>query len=165
MILKRKINGHVYGHSSIECTVNGVIFPAIQEITYSHQLEPGHIFAKGKKAARTRGRYAPEDATVKLYKADYDHLRASLSPDYMEKSFVIVVSYGEQGEPLITDTLKGCRIKMAETTSSQDNTDAVMTTVTLDVMEILENSASAVGGALAGVVGAAISNVVANILP
>jgi hypothetical protein len=139
------INGHRFDYSSVEINLGGTIYTAVQEITYSHSLEPGYLRGtKPQKIGRTRGEYNAE-ASIKLYKADYHNLTQMLSllnpiVGYMEASFTITVIYQEiaSSGQLITDVLSGCRMTKAENSHSQSS-DALQVSVDLDVMQIVEN--------------------------
>lgn len=139
------INGHKFDYSSIELNVEGQMFTAVQEISYSHTLEPGVLRGtKPQKIGRTRGEYNAE-GSLTMYLADYKSLITLLAlknptVGYMEQSFTITVMYQELAvsAQLITDVLIGCRFTSVEHSHSQGN-EALQTSVNLDIMSIIEN--------------------------
>lgn len=137
------INGLVFDHSSAEININGARFLFITEISYSHTLEPGKQRGTAAKVlGRTRGEYDAE-GSFKTSKAEGIELIAALGHGYMTKSFPIVVSYSEEGQTPLTDTLVGVRITKVEDSSS--GTDATMTTFTTHIMNLLLNGWDATG--------------------
>ena len=144
-LLGQLINGHKFDYSSIEIHVGGTPFVAVQEISYSHTLEPGYLRGTAPgKLGRTRGEYNAE-GSLTLYMPDYKQLckqLAAMNPQagYMEAVFTITVSYQEiaTSSQLITDVLEGCRFTSAEHSHSQGN-DALQVSVDIDIMRIIEN--------------------------
>lgn len=80
---------------------------------------------------------------MSMYLEEYQLLRTSLGFGFMETSFLILVAYTAFGANIQSDQLMGCRITAAEDSHSAGS-DALVKAVTLDIMEILEDSAPAV---------------------
>lgn len=140
---KPVINGVVFDHSSIEINVNGARYVVVSEISYSNSLEPGkQRGAAAKVLGRTRGEYDAE-GSIKMSKDDGATLMKALGNGYMTKSFPVVCNYSEVGQDIQTDTLQGCRITKVENTSS--GTDALETTFSLHIMNLLLNGLDATG--------------------
>jgi hypothetical protein len=89
---------------------------------------------------RTVGEYKAEGSIV-LAQSDHQELIQRLGGGFFRKSFVIVISYQEEGMPLVVNTLKGCRITKNDGGSSQGS-DANMVTLNLAIHEILWNGVS-----------------------
>lgn len=146
------INGNRYDFSSVELNVAGALFNGVKEITYSQTLEPGIV--RGNRAqviGRTRG---PLDAegNLTLYKLEFQSLIAALQvlgaptgAGFMEVPFDVVVNYAEVGQPVITDTLRGCRIKKYEDTGAEGG-EAIATSVDLHIMLILSGGLPPIAG-------------------
>jgi len=139
------INGNRFDFSSIEIVINGITYAAVQEITYSHSLEPGQLRGtRADKLGRTRGQYDSE-GSITMYKGDYQQMISALAlvppllGGYMEKSFLVNVTYSEiQSGELVVDVLQGCRIVSDEDSHTQGS-DALQVTANLDIMKLLRN--------------------------
>lgn len=148
-LIAQLINGIRYDYSSIEISINGITYSAVQEISYQHSLEPGILRGtRAGKLGRTRGQYDATGSLV-MYKSDYQQLITLLQATnpltgYMEKSFLVTVIYEEIGSgELITDILQGCRITSSENSHSQGS-DALQVTSQMDIMNLLENGIPAI---------------------
>lgn len=86
---------------------------------------------------------------MQMAQRDYNDLIARLGKGFMEKSFDIVVSYQEEGMPLVTNTIRGCRIKKSDGGSAAGN-DANMVGVDLDPWYILWNGVEPLSSMLKG---------------
>jgi hypothetical protein len=132
------INSIRYDYSSVEININGQKFTAVKAISYKHGLKPGAVRGtSAMKNGRTRGQYEPE-ASVTMYKADYDELINALGDGYMEIAFGIVVSFADVGQPTSTTQIIGARIA-DEDTSMEEGSDAIVVKVDLDVMGVIPN--------------------------
>lgn len=153
----RKINGKVYDYSSITLAILGIPYEGITEISYSDTLEPGIL--RGTSAlmrGRTRGMYEAE-ASFTIAKDDFEKVKEALVAlglgGFMEAEFQVTVTYREEGSPLITDTIEGCRIKHQENSHSAGNADGLVSKVDLSVYRIGWNKLYGVGPAGGGVTG------------
>lgn len=132
------INGHRYGWASIELDIDGAGHVHITEITYSHTLEPGVVRGTGPQVAgATRGEYSAE-GSITFNKEGWDELVEKFGDGFFEKYFDITVNYAEDGQPVTTDRLVGCRFTSSEKGGSQ-GTDGLTVTAPLFVTYILEN--------------------------
>lgn len=138
------VNGNRYSWASIEIVINGLRFRGFKEISYSNGLEPGEMRGQGvQKLGRTRGELKPE-ASITIFLQEYMLLIAALAPTgegYLETEFDITVSYSDRNQPIITDTLVGCRLKKPDRSASQ-GTDALAVKCDLDLMFVKENGLS-----------------------
>lgn len=134
------INGHRYDFSSIDFryqTPTGVMVRTvgIKEISYSDSLEPGKVRGNhAQNVGRTRGEYSAE-ASITLYKQEFDEMIALMGTGYGEKYFDISVSYAEAGSPTKTDLVTGNRIKRVENSGSEGN-EALIVKVDLDPSDV-----------------------------
>lgn len=132
------INGHRYSWASIELDIDGADQLQFKEISYSHTLEPGDVRGQGPQVAgTTRGEYSAE-GSVTFLKEGHDELIERFGDGYFEKRFNVTVNYAEEGQPVTTDRLVGCRLKASEKSGSQ-GTDGLEVTAPLHVTYITEN--------------------------
>jgi hypothetical protein len=132
------INGVRYDFSSIEVHIAGRTVLGIKEISYSDNLEPGEVYGThAQQLARTRGQYKAE-GSMSLYREEADEFIRSLGEGFLEKVFDIAVYYAEGKMPLVTDTIRGCRIKKHDLSPSAGS-DALQVKFDLHVMYILHN--------------------------
>lgn len=134
-----KINGYKYSFASVKLKANGQAITGLKSIDYSNSIERGRVRGVGiQENGRTRGQAT---STAKIGFADLESYMAfitSLGNGYMEAWFDIVVSYADDGAPLITDTVVGCQIKTPPRTAAQ-GTDALAVDCELDCSYVLEN--------------------------
>jgi len=148
------INGHAWDFSSVTITVSTpapVILTRIASINYEDSLTPSPLRGNSAhKLARSRGQYEAS-GSMSLYREEFDLLLIALTKapfptvtaGYMEKSFKVIVSYGEAASVPSTDELIGCRITR-RSSQNQQGSDPIMVDVDLDIMKIRVNGASAV---------------------
>jgi hypothetical protein len=141
-ILYPQINGIRYDFSTIEANLDGQIFNGIREVTYRHELTPGELSGtRAQLIGRTRGKYRPE-GSLTFYKLEYQDFirRLAARGGYMEVSFDVVVNYqpSPTSADIVTDVLKGCRIKNAENSHSEGE-EALIVKADLHIMYILES--------------------------
>lgn len=135
------INRKYHDYSALEAMVDGKpVLLGLESISYSHRLEPTKVRGtRARPLGRTLGEYDAE-ASITVYKRDAENLLGELGPGYMEREFLLTVSYANLGDgtPLQVDVLKGCRI-MSEEDSHSQGTDALRTTFELSVMAVVKN--------------------------
>lgn len=132
------VNGRRYSFASIEITANGKTYLGMKEVSYTDTCEPGEIRGTGQQLlGRTAGDYACE-ASMTPYREEADDLIESLGDGWMLKVFDVVVNYSEEGAPMKTDRIVGCRIKSSENNHSQ-GTDGLENPLELHPMYILRN--------------------------
>lgn len=132
------INGKQYDYSSIAILIDNVPHAGVKSIDYSHSLDPGE--GRGTRAQivlRSRGKYSA-DASLEVYKLEYQQIIQALGPGYMERAFDIMVSYAETGLPTVTDVVKSCRIKK-DADSNNDDGGLATVKVDLHVMQVIRN--------------------------
>jgi hypothetical protein len=130
------INGDRYDFASIIAHINGGLVLGVKEISYKNSKERGEVRGTSpQKLARTRGQYKCE-ASATLYRREFDELITQLGDGYMEIVFPITVSYANDGQPLVTDTIVGCTIN-EDDHSNSSGTDPTEVKLTFDPMYIL----------------------------
>lgn len=132
------INGVQYDHGSIELRVGAKVYTAIKEISYSTKIERGMLRGTSpRKRGRTRG-VKDDEASITWFRTKdggFDEFLADHGHGYMEVEFDIVVTFGKNGQPTTTDTIKGCKLAGAENSSSEGS-DPLEVKTDLDVMDI-----------------------------
>ena len=142
-----EINGCRYDFSSIECDANGVVLKGYEGISYSDKCEPGEARGTHQQAlGDTPGEYSAE-GSLEMFKLEHQALIESLGNGYMRRKFNIMVSYGNDGDPLLTDELLGCRIKSGED-GHQKGSDPLKVKVGLWIRLIRRNGVDPIPDAL-----------------
>jgi len=128
------VNGNRYAWSSVRIQANGQRYVGVKGVNYSQEVAPGEVYGThAQKIGRTRGEVKPE-ASIELYKEEFDALINDLGDGFYEVEFEVVVSFDESGR-VITDQIHSCRIKKPDSGHSQ-GPDALTVKVDLDVMWI-----------------------------
>jgi hypothetical protein len=137
------INGIIYDWSSIEIVANNRLYKAFTSIDYKNALDPGE--KRGNQSiwlGRTRGQLKPE-CNFEMHKVEYQMLVSDLGQGYMEKAFNILVMYADTGQPTLTDTILGFRIKEDQDSPKEGN-EPPKVKVTGHVYMVLRNGISPV---------------------
>lgn len=114
------INGQLYDWESVEIRLPNGVAVGITEINYSDERGVEPRYGKGG-TPRGRGHknYKPScDLTLDLDEAE--RLRSELGGYYAKTPFNIVVSYGNNDQATVTDTIKDCVITKVDTSAKQD---------------------------------------------
>ncbi|MBI2388638.1 MAG: hypothetical protein HYV09_03390 [Deltaproteobacteria bacterium] len=132
------INGFRYDFSSIVFHINGDLVLGVKEIAYKNSRERGEVRGTAlQRLAKTRGQYKCE-ASCTLFRREFDELIVTLGDGYQDIVFPITVSYANDGQPLVTDTVVGCTLDEDDHSNSA-GTDPTEVKVTLNPMYILMN--------------------------
>ena len=130
------INGDRYDFASIVFHINGDVVLGVKEISYKNSRERGELRGTSpQKLGRTRGTYKAE-ASATLFRREFDELIKKLGDGYMEIVFPITISYANDEQPLVTDTIVGCTIN-EDDHSNSSGTDPTEVKLTFDPMYIL----------------------------
>lgn len=135
------VNGHRYSFTSIEFGANGIVTRGVSSIDYGDGLMPGKMRGTGPNVVgRTRGEY-DADAEIEMYRLEWENLKATLGVSgvgFGETAFPIQVQYAEANQPVITDTLEGCRVTKVRT-GGQEGNDPTKVKISLDLLRVLHN--------------------------
>lgn len=136
-----QVNFLRYDWSSVEIVLAGQRFYGVKEISYSDTLTPGEVRGTGQiRKGVTIGEYKAE-ASATLFKQEAQQLISALGSDgtgFMEILFDVVVSLSETNAPVITDTLRNCRITKCED-SGGSGADPIAVKLSLNLEYILHN--------------------------
>lgn len=139
------INGYIYDHGDLTIKVDGKQIDDIKEIKYSTKREVGKFRGTSPVArGRTRGTVDFEGSMVML-RSTLDALIAEWGDGWMEKEFDITATFGNDGQPLNTDTLIRCCI-ISDEISSSEGADPNEVSVGLDILNIKRNGKNALKG-------------------
>lgn len=143
------INGHAWDFSSVQITVSTPapkFITRIASINYEQSLTPGQLRGNSAQVlALTRGQYEAS-GSMSLYREEYNLLIAALAlapfppppAGYMQKSFEIIVNYGELDSIPSVDTLSGCRITR-DSSQNQQGGDSLMVDLDFIIIRMLKN--------------------------
>lgn len=133
------INGHRYSFASIEARFNDIPIIGFKSINYDDSLEPGEIYgSRPQLLGATRGKQKAS-GDFEMYRLEFDLFKLSLGVGgigYGESYFDIKVTYAELAQPVVTDTLVGCRIKKVASANT-DGTDPTAIKCDLFVTRVL----------------------------
>lgn len=134
-----RINGYEYSFASVKLDANGQKVTGLKGVDYANSVERGQVRGVGIQVlAHTRGQASAEATLTFSTLSAYEAFKQSLGDGYMETVFDIVVSYAEEGQPLITDKIVGCRLKKPSR-SAQQGTEALEVSCELDINYVNEN--------------------------
>lgn len=139
-MIKPLINGNMYQFSSIVLTVNGVPFDLITGVNYSSTNESAQFYGTSKTPiSQTKG-ILKHEASVTVPVTARDALLELITKGgtrgWADSPFTVTVSYAEEGAPVTTDVLDGCRILSMSKSHSQSN-EALNVELTLSVPTIV----------------------------
>ena len=125
MLIKPLVNGHMYQFSSIVLTVGGVPFDLIEAINYESTNEATQFYGTHKTPiGQTKGNVS-HTASMTIPAVGRDALLALITRGgtrgWADSPFVLTVSYAEEGQPVTTDVLDGCRLTKIGKSHSQGN--------------------------------------------
>lgn len=109
------INGKKYGWEDITVTFPQGVMVGISEIEYSDKKETEAIYGKGSNpVGYGEGNYSAE-GKAKMTKEEFENFKVSLMATsgkalYRHTPFPIIVSYANDDQPTVTDTLPACKI-------------------------------------------------------
>lgn len=124
-LIKPLINGHMYQFSSIVLTVRGVPFPFITAVNYESTNESSMFYGTSKTPiGQTKGNVS-HTGSLTIPATQRDALLALVTGagarGWADTPFTVTVSYAEEGEPVSTDILEGCRISKVGHAYQQGN--------------------------------------------
>lgn len=143
------VNGVVYDHSSCRTRIDGLTETRIEEITYSHGIE-GEAMLFGTNVqpqSRTRGQYKPGEVSVTVSLACWIDLTNRLGDGFGEKEMLWTIEYQAAGQQFVKDTLKACKIRKVDRSSSKGG-EATVVKFTMSTMLFLENGKALFQGAV-----------------
>ncbi|MEM9692608.1 MAG: hypothetical protein AAGA56_08690 [Myxococcota bacterium] len=133
------INGYEYSFASIEINVDGRTYTGIKAMNYRHSREVGN--AEGSPAELlgfARGSYTGVEGDMMMLRRTHDTLVQDLGPGYFDRMWDAIVSYAEEGLPLVTDELRGCTFT-EEDYSNERGADPTMISLSFKGLQLRPN--------------------------
>ncbi|CAG1772596.1 hypothetical protein BAC2_02727 [uncultured bacterium] len=140
---QQRINGNVFGHSSLVLQIDDERYYGFKSFSYGDSLEVGKVWGMARHGAprgRTAGKYDTEKVTASLEKETAVAVRKALAARsstrtaFGQVEFQIVVQY-EEGGRVITDELNRCRWTKTNS-KSEEGPDAIYEEVEFDCLFI-----------------------------
>ena len=129
------INGYIYDHGDLTVKWGGKQYDDVKELKYSTKREIGKFRGNSPVArGRTRGTIDFEGSIV-ILRSTFDQIVAERGDGWMEDEFDTTATYGNDGQPLVTDELVGCTVIGVENSSSE-GADPNEVTLNLDIKSI-----------------------------
>ena len=137
-----RINGITWDFSCVEVDADGQTFKDFEEVSYSHDCEPGEARGTRQQAlGTTPGEYKAEGSLTMLLDA-WEEWVVQLGDGYMDVIFPLIITR-EEGDLSVTDELTSCTIDDADM-SDANGPDASEVKVTLGVLDIRVNGLQAI---------------------
>lgn len=133
------INGYQTDHGTTTIKIGEKTYDGlVKELKYSSKREIGKLRGTSPLArGRTRGIVDFEGSMV-LWKYGFDMLVADLGDGWMEAQFDIIVSYGDDDQPITVDTLVSCTI-LSDEGGTSEGADPHEVSLSLDIKVIKRN--------------------------
>jgi hypothetical protein len=133
------VNGNKHSFAEIEVSLDGDRLLGIQAVNYDDTLEPGIVpGTSAQSIGRTLGEYKCT-ASIDVVKASADAWRKKHGDGWMTKVFPMVVNYQvADGDPLITDEVRHCRVTKAADSHSK-GTDGLIEKWDIQPLVIIRN--------------------------
>ena len=119
------INGNYYDWDSVEIQLPNGVSIGITEISYNDERGIEERYGKGS-VPRGYGRKNYKAAgSMSFDKDEAERLREAIGGSfYKADPFAVVVSYANDDQEIITDTLPDCKITKVDTSAKQDDDNA-----------------------------------------
>jgi len=133
------VNGHEYSFSSLRISVGKLRGDMISNIDYDDQLDGAVVTdGDGNPVGATKGPYAGNASLEFHTRSHYQEFFDSLGDAPYEQFFTLTVSYSEKNvSPMITDTIRRCRIKKPSVSAGKGSNEAIPVKVELLVAGII----------------------------
>lgn len=124
------INGEEYSWEDITITLPHGVLIGVQDIEYSDKKETNAEYGKGSNpVGYSVGNYEA-DCKMTLLRTEYEKLQDAFKNEYSSfyrhKPFPITVSYANDDQPTVTDTLRSVRINERKYSGKQGDKAATV---------------------------------------
>lgn len=114
------VNGNTYDWESVSIQLPQGIAVSIEEISYNDERQVEAIYGKGSIPVKYGRKNYSASGSMSLDRDEFEALREEMGGSiYKGELFSIVVSYGDDGMPTITDTLPDVKITKQDTSGKQ----------------------------------------------
>lgn len=129
------VNGYRFSFASITLRVKDTKIVGFKSIEYDRERSREKVRGNHPDPiGKTRGENE-YNASLELYRAEFDLIRAQLGPGYGDVVFDVFVAYGETGFDTVTDEILGCTLDTSSGGGSQ-GPDALTVTCDLNPLKI-----------------------------
>ncbi|OIQ51032.1 hypothetical protein BerOc1_02977 [Pseudodesulfovibrio hydrargyri] len=119
------VNGILYDWESVEVQLPGGVAVGITSISYSDERPVEARYGKGSVPRGYGRKNYKASGSMELDRDEAEALRAALGGSvYDGAPFQIVVSYGNDDMPTVTDTLPAVKITKSDTSAGQEDDNA-----------------------------------------
>jgi len=119
------VNGVLYDWESVEVQLPGGTAVGITSISYSDERGVEPRYGKGNTPRGYGRKNYKASGNMELDRDEFETLKKALGGSvYKGEPFQIVVSYGDEGLPTITDSLPAVKITKQDSGASQDDDNA-----------------------------------------
>jgi hypothetical protein len=119
------INGRKYDWESVEIKLPQGTAVGITEISYNDEKGVEARYGKGAIPRGYGRKNYKGSGSMTLDRDEFENLKKALGGSvYNADPFAIVVSYGNDDMPTVTDTLRGVLISKTDTSAKQDSENA-----------------------------------------
>ncbi|MCM0757347.1 hypothetical protein M7775_02035 [Sporomusa sphaeroides DSM 2875] len=118
------INGKKYAWEDITINLPHGILIGVQDIEYGDKKEIEAVYGKGSNpVGYSEGNYSADGIKLTLLRDEYnklnDYAKGQASAFYRLNPFPITVSYADEDEKTITDTLPSCKFTERKSSAKQ----------------------------------------------
>jgi hypothetical protein len=136
---KPLVNGFYHDFASITVGLDGDIEDLIKEIKYAPSVERGKVSGTSMRIkGYTRGQLGLEANLIFSTRTAFNEFVAKFGERLFVEHFTITISYGKDGQQVITDKLEGCLLKKPQLGGSS-GTDPLEVACDLDVTDMYLN--------------------------
>ena len=129
------INGIKYDYASVSIDLLGKL-SGVKEIKYKNTLAGNKTRQLGSREASGRaGGELDCEASMVMYRKEYDELINRLGDGYMSRVFNITVTHAEINQPTVSDQIIGCKLT-GDDHSAATGGDALEVSVDLQPMRV-----------------------------
>jgi hypothetical protein len=120
------INGRLYDWESVEIKLPSGTAVGVAEISYNDEKGLEARYGKGAKARGYGRKNYKASGSMTLDRDEFEKLKAALGDNvYGNKPFSIVVSYGTDDQPTVTDTLPDVLITKTDSSNTKQDSENV----------------------------------------
>lgn len=130
------INGTKYDYGSVSIDLLGKL-RGVKEIKYKNMKAGTKTRELGTREAsgRTGGELDCE-ASMVMYRKEFDELVGRLGEGYMDRVFNVTVTHADTGQPTVSDQIIGCKLT-TDDHSAATGGDALEVSIDLQPMRVL----------------------------
>lgn len=119
------INGRLYDWEEVEIKLSSGTSTGVTEISYNDEKGVEARFGKGA-IPRGYGRKNYKAAgSMTMDRDEFEALKKNLGGSVYKKPFPIVVSYGNDDMPTVTDTLPDCMVTKTDSSNTKQDSENV----------------------------------------